>query len=579
MKTNNNNISAPAKQLPGLFSLLKQYKFLIALLIMLGLAGNALNLAIPQIISHSIDTYTHGAFSPERVVIEFALVAFGMLVFTYGQAIVQTYASERAARDLRDTLSAKISRQSYEFVEKIGSAKLLTNLTSDADSVKMFVSMAIASIVSSLFLIVGSSALLLLLNWKLALAVLVIIPLIGGIFFFVLRKMRSLFLHSREVIDWLNKVINESILGAALVRVLHSEHNEFEKFTKANSDARDNGLGIVRLFSILIPVITLVASLATVVVLVFGGHLVIGGNMTIGDFAAFNSYIMILIFPIMMLGFMSNLIARAQVSYTRIQEVLAAPEQEEQGKLLGPLGGNIAVKNLSLKIGEHPILKNISFEVKPKTKTAIIGPTAAGKTQLLHLLIGLISPTEGEILFDGKPLSEYNTESFHESVGLVFQDSVIFNLTLRENIAFNQKVSDEDLAKAVRAAELQDFIDGLPKGLETSVSERGMSLSGGQKQRIMLARALALRPNILLLDDFTARVDTKTEKKIFQNIETMYPDMTVLSVTQKVSSVLHYDNIILLMEGEKLAEGSHEKLMEMSPEYVQIYRTGQSAND
>jgi ATP-binding cassette subfamily B protein len=231
-----------------------------------------------------------------------------------------------------------------------------------------------------------------------------------------------------------------------------------------------------------------------------------------------------------------------------------------------------------VSFGQKSVLKNVSLTVNAGTRTAVIGPTAAGKTQLLYLLTGLIEPTSGTVEYDGRPINQYEKTSLHQQVGFVFQDSILFNLTLRENIAFSTSVKDEDLEKAIATAELRDFIDSLPQKLDTVVSERGTSLSGGQKQRIMLARALALNPRVLLLDDFTARVDTTTERKILENVHKNYPGITLLSVTQKVSSVENYDQIVLLMEGEVLASGTHKQLMETSPEYVQIYESQRSTS-
>jgi ATP-binding cassette subfamily B protein len=236
------------------------------------------------------------------------------------------------------------------------------------------------------------------------------------------------------------------------------------------------------------------------------------------------------------------------------------------------------VKNVTVNFGQKIALKDVSFSVKAGSKTAIIGPTAAGKTQLLYLLTGLLAPTSGNIYFDGKNVNEYDKESLHSQVGFVFQDSAMFNLSLRENIAFSNTVKDEYVEKAIETAELKDYIDALPEKLDTIVSERGTSLSGGQKQRIMLARALALNPKILLLDDFTSRVDANTEKKILSNIAKNYPELTLISVTQKISSIEHYDQIILLMEGELLATGTHKQLMKTSPEYVQIFDSQKSTN-
>lgn len=572
---NKKNYNQPSA---GLLGLLRRYVGIIILLVVLTIIANALAVSVPEIISVAIDTYSHGNFLIRNLVIEFSVVVFFIFIFTYLQNIVQVYASERVARDMRNDIAAKISVQPYSYIEAATPAKLLTNLTSDVDAVKTFVSMAVSSIISSIFLILAVSVLLLVTNWKLGIAVILIMPFIGITFFFVLKRVRKLFIKSQEAIDWLNKVISESILGAALIRLLNSQEPEDKKFRKANTEAKRISLEILSLFASLVPVITFFTNIATLAIVVLGGQFVIQGTMSLGSFTAFNSYLAILIFPIIIIGFMSNVIAQAQASYGRILQVLKAPVEKKTGGLKAVLRGDIEVKNVSVNFGQKSALKDISFSVKAGSKTAIIGPTAAGKTQLLYLLTGLLPPTSGVVYFDGRDLNEYDKESLHSQVGFVFQDSVMFNLSLRENIAFSNTVKDENIEKAIKTAELSDFIDTLPQKLDTIVSERGTSLSGGQKQRIMLARALALNPKVLLLDDFTARVDANTEGKILKNISKNYPELTLISVTQKISSIEQYDQIILLMEGELLAKGKHKELMESSPEYVQIFDSQRSTN-
>jgi ATP-binding cassette subfamily B protein len=563
---------------PGLITLIKPYKGMILLLIFLALLSNGLNLVIPKIISHGIDGLGKGQMTLGTIIEEFSLAALFIFIFTYMQNIVQTYASERVARDLRTTLANRISRQSYAYIQEANPSRLLTNFTADIDSIKLFVSMAIVSIASSLCIIIGASILLFTIDWQLALVVLTIIPIIGITFFMVLKKVRALFMKGREVVDWLNKVITESIMGAALIRVLNAQQLEYDKFISANRNSRDIGLTIMRLFALLIPVIWFSASMATLAILALGGHFVITDSMSLGDLAAFNGYLSLLIFPIILIGFMSNVIAQASASYQRIQGVLNTPDPPEPGTVTASLRGDIAVKEISLQYGEKSVLKDVSFNVQAGTRTAIIGPTAAGKTQLLHLLTNLVKPKSGSIQYDGRELDEYQKEALHRQVGLVFQDSIIFNISLRENIAFNDTVTEADMQKAIETAALKDFIDSLPQGLDTIVSERGSSLSGGQKQRIMLARALAINPKILLLDDFTARVDKHTEQQILQNIAQQYPHITLVSVTQKIAAVEQYDQIILLMEGELIAKGAHPELMQSCPEYVQIYQSQRSTS-
>ncbi len=571
--------SGAAAKPANLFALLRPYWPWIALLVALTIAGNALNLVGPQIIAHTIDSYGQPGFDLLPVVLGFGALLLGIFAFTYVQAIVQTLTSERVARDLRQRLVGRIAEQDFAYIQQVSPARLLTNLTSDVDAIKNFVSQAIASIVSSLFLIVGASVLLLLISWPLALAVLVVVPVIAVTFYVVLSRVRKLFRRSQAAIDWLNKVINESILGSSLIRLLNSQQAEYQKFLAASGEALGIGMSIIRLFAGLIPSIIFLTNLATLTILAFGGHLVISGGMTLGDFAAFNSYLAILIFPILIIGFMSNVVAQAQASYDRVSQVLNAPEPPPSGTIDVPLRGDVEVSDLTVRYGERAALDDVSFAARAGTRTAIIGPTAAGKTQLLYAMAGLIVPQAGVVRYDGRPLADYDRQSLHRQVALVFQDSITFNLSLRENVAFSAVVDAGAMQKAIDTAELGEFISALPQGLDTEISERGTSLSGGQKQRVMLARALALNPRVLLLDDFTARVDQRTERKILGNVRANYPGITLVSVTQKIAPVEDYDQIVLLMEGKVLAIGTHAQLMHASPEYVQIYRSQQSTED
>ncbi|MFT4094245.1 MAG: ABC transporter ATP-binding protein [Niabella sp.] len=564
---------------PNIFSILKPYKILIAGLLILAFLSNGISLFIPKLIQHAIDDFSHNRYQLQKILIYFTGAALLILFLTYLQSLVQTYASEKVAKDLREKLINKIAHQTHAFIQDTTPGKLLTNITSDVNAVKTFVSQAVVNIISSVVLIIGTAILLLNINWRLGLIVLCVIPVISIAFTLVLKKIKVLFKKSQEVIDKLNKIINESIIGAALIRVLNAQAPEYDKFISASNEAKNTGLSILRLFATLIPIIVFTANLARLAVVVMGGHYTITGAMTIGEFAAFNSYIATLIFPILLIGFMSGLIARASASYARIHQVLTAPDTATGGSIDKELDGHIEVKDLTIAFGEKKALHNVSFNVKAGSRTAIIGPTAAGKTQLFYALTTLIAPQSGKICYDGIPIEDYNQEALLKQIGLVFQDAIIFNMSLRENIAFNTTVSEAELQKAIQTAELSDFIDTLPEGLDTIVSERGSSLSGGQKQRVMLARALAVHPRILLLDEFTARIDRNTERRIWQNVAANYPGITIVSITQNLEPVKDYDQIILLMEGELIAKGTHEALLKTNPEYNQILQSQQSFNN
>lgn len=560
----------------SILSLLTPYRGLVVLLIALTMLANGLALYIPRIIAGAIDSFTFHQYNFQVFLITFLSVILGIFIITILQNIVQVVTSERVARDLRTSLMGAVSNHDYMFIQEQTSAKLLTNAISDVDAVKMFVSQAVPSIVSSIFLVVGASTLMLTTNLRLGLAVITIIPIIGVMFFFVMRRVRTLFKIGQEAIDWLNKVIQESIIASVLIRLLNARQFENEKFVLASTQAKTISMNILKMFATVIPVITFVNNIAILIILVLGGQFVIGGTMTLGDFTAFNNYLAILIFPIVILGFTTNLIAMSSASYERIKAVLYAPQKDITGNMQATLRGEVAVDNLSLAYGTNTVLSAISFTASASKKTAIVGPSAGGKTQLLYCIAGLIPPTSGRVLFDGVNAESYNPESLHNQVGLVFQDSILFNVSIRENIAFGTNIQEQDMQIAIETAEISSFIHTLPKGLDTKVSERGTSLSGGQKQRIMLARALALNPRILILDDFTARVDIETERKIVRNIEKNYPNITIISVSQKIASIEQYDHIVVMMEGEVLAQGTHSDLMKQSPEYVQIYNSQQS---
>ncbi len=400
--------TATTQPAPTLAALLKPYGRLIATIVALTLAANSLNLLVPKLIARAIDTFSAGSLARGVLIAEFLAAAVGIFVFAYLQNVAQTFASERVARDLRTTLAAKLATQNLAYIQRTSTAKLLTNLTSDVDAVKLFISQAVAALVSSVFLILGASVLLLSINWKLGLAVLAVLPVIGVAFKVVLGRVRKLFLKSQQAIDWLNKVINESILGSALIRLLNSQHYEYDKFLAANTEARDVSLSILRLFASLIPIIVFSTNLATLMILTLGGHFVIVGAMSLGNFTAFNTYLAILIFPVILIGFMSNVMAQASASYARLGSVLAAPSPTPGGGTVADLRGDVTLSHVVVTFGEKTALNDVSLSVGAGTRTAVIGPTAAGKTQLLFLLTGLLAPTSGQVAYDGRDIDEYD---------------------------------------------------------------------------------------------------------------------------------------------------------------------------
>lgn len=552
---------------------LKPLRLLLALLIVIAIISNILTVALPNQIAGLIDQGLNPNAWP--VVVLIASI-FGLAVIT---TILGSYFAQQMAYRMREIVFSKLIQQPFRFVAEQTSGKLLSILTSDIDTIRDIVNQAMVQIVSAIVLLIGSTYVLLTTNWKLALASLTILPILAITFGIVLSKIMKYFEVAKTVTDMLNRVISENIGAASLIRVLNTQNSEEKKLETYNLQARDVGVKILKGFGIMIPTIGAIASIGTLIVLYLGGNMLVQGELTLGQFIAFNTYLGLVIFPIIIIGFVGSSISSAFVSLARITDVIKSTHVSPFGKEEANFTGEIIVQNLKLEFENRPVLKGISLRILPKKRTAILGPTGSGKTQLMYLLSGLLKPNDGQILYDFKPLFDYSQNSFYEQVGLVFQDSVLFNTTLRENVAFKTGVSEENIWKALEAAELADYVRALPEGLETQVSERGTNLSGGQKQRLMLARALAANPRILFLDDFTARVDVGTEARIWANLQKLYPEMTLVVITQKISTAKEFDHVVLLMEGELLASGTHTELLEKSIEYNQIVQSQQSTTN
>lgn len=541
--------------------LIKIYWLWVVAVLILGLATNVLSLYVPKLSAGVIDG-TQGS----GLLILIAGIAFVVAVI---QITISSYFSEKVALDLRSKIIDKIKDQTYSYIGESTPGRLLTVATSDVDAVKSVFSLGLVTLLGAIVTLIGATVFLLQINVRLALYTIAVIPFLILSFVFIFGNIARLFRAAQENLEKINAVINETIVGAALIRVLDSAKYEIEKFAAVNTKSREIGMGIVKSISALIPIITLIANISTMIIIWFGGKEVILGILSIGNFSAFLSYSAMFIWPLFVLSFVGTMLSRAGVSLKRIDEVLNSPIKKNAGTIKKTIEGKIEFKNVSY----GPILKDISFTIEPRTRTAIIGPTGGGKTQLFYLMSGLITPSSGEILIDSTPIQEYDQETLFTQIGLVFQDSIIFNTTLRENISLQGK---GEIEKALEVAELDELVKELPKGLETMISERGTSLSGGQKQRLMLARALAIHPKVLLLDDFTARVDITTEKSILNNINKEYTDITIVSITQKIEPIKTYDHIIVIMEGELVSEGKHDGLLSTSFEYQQIYQSQQT---
>jgi ATP-binding cassette subfamily B protein len=559
--------------------ILSPYLGLLSLTLFVIIVANLLNLFLPRLIGNYIDQFQNLTnLGPQEYTV-LGVVTLSIFVFTLLQTFFSIYLAEKIARDMRQNMIDKLSRSSYRFINNIGLNELITSFTSDITNVKQLASQGITSLLTAVILLIGSIVMMLITNFNLGLIAISVLPIIIGVFILIFRLITPLFQYIQKNISRINQAVNENIFGASLIRVLNSQKWEKEKFSSVNKDAKDLNVKIVNLFSLLIPAINFVSNAAIVLIIWVGGNQVVEGSLTLGEFTAFITYFNLLITPIFILGFTSQGFSRGLVSYTRIEKVLAAPSQDVSGTHVGAIKGGLKVENISLEIAGRKILKNVSFEINPGTRTAILGPTGAGKSQLFTILIGLFQATSGSVFVDDIELKDWDKDSFLSQVGIVFQDSLVFKGSLRDNIIFSNIETEENINNAVYTSKLDDFVESLENGLDTQISERGQTLSGGQKQRLMLARSLAIKPKILLLDDFTARVDNQSENEIWKRLKTNYPETTLVSITQKIDAIKDFDQIILLMEGELLAIGTHFDLLQKSPEYKQIYASQQTLKD
>lgn len=554
---------------------LSEHKLLVAFLVVTVIITSGVNLLLPRLMGEMIDNASRPN-ALKSIAITYLIASVVGFLFLGFQGVISTVISERIGRDLRNSLIAKLAGQSYQFVSGQTVPKLLTNVTSDVDAVRGFFNQGITIVLSSAILIVGGAVMLLVTQWMLALIVLAMIPVVFAWFSYSFGRIGKMFFLAQGALDRLNTVITETLLGSAIIRVLAAQNVEIIKFAEANENARNVNLQIVKMFASLIPGIMFISNIVVLAIVGVGGNQVIAGSISLGTLTAFYNYVSVFIMPLLMVGFVSSQFVRAATTYARLQDVIKAPSPKPTGALPFPDKPNFEFIHTNLIYGERNVLCDVNLTIKSGQRVAILGPTGAGKSQLFELLANMIPPTSGQILLNEKALSEYDQQDFAQSLRFVFQESLVLNATVKENLTFGRSTSDELIYKVLAVAEMEDTVRTMPQGLDTMLNEAGSNLSGGQRQRLMLARALISNPRVLCLDDFTARVDMNTELKIMKNLEDSYPELTLIVIAQKIQSVKDFDHIIVLMEGEVLAKGTHADLLRSSFDYQQLSKSQQS---
>jgi ATP-binding cassette, subfamily B, bacterial len=544
--------------------LISKYKKLLTFMFLLVCIITGLSLAIPNLTGEVIKMIESNTENWGLISLLFLVVVL-LLITEVVQTLVSAYFREKVGYDLREKLLAKITSLNYADVNKVGIGESITLFGSDINNVKNILAGELVLSIKAILLFVTALILLFITNWKLGLIAFISLPIIIAAFAIIFKSVTKYFSLSQTIQTDLNNAISQNIYGSNLIRVQNSQSWENTKFNFLTGESRDISYQIINAFSSLIPIINTISNWTTFGILYFGALTYIAGQIKLGDINTYITYYALLTSPIFIIGFNSQGIARLGVSLKRINNLLALDNKKPTGKYKKEISDKIELKNIHLSYDNKPVLKNINISIPIGKKTAILGPTGAGKSLLINLITGMITPDKGNVLVDGREISDWDSVFLKDQVTCVYQESLIFAGNLKDNIILNRVENEERLEKAISTATLESVYK--TKG---NISELGGNLSGGQKQRLTLARAIYNNPKVLLLDDFTARVDNKTENKIKTRLEQNYPDTTIISISQTIESIKDYDKIILMMEGEVLSSGTHQELIKISPEYNQI---------
>ncbi|HYB00793.1 MAG TPA: ABC transporter ATP-binding protein [Ktedonobacteraceae bacterium] len=504
------------------------------------------------------------------------LVAGIRNLFTFTQGYWSEKASQSAAYEMRNAIFAKLENLSFSYHDQAQTGQLMTRVTSDVDTVRSFTGNGLLQLVNAIAMLLGSAIILLLTSWRLALIVLIIVPVILTIFLFFIRRIGPRFRLVQQKLGNLNTILQENLAGVRVIKAFVREPYEVARYRSSNDDLLQENLTIVRGASLSFPLIFFIANLGTLVVIWFGGAQVIGGQLNIGELVAFNSYLTYLLMPVFVLGSTITSITQSAASAHRVFEVIDAPidvVEKPNAIVLTHLHGRVAFEDVSFRyIGSETMtLTNVSFTTQPGQTVAILGKTGSGKSSIINLIPRFYDVTEGRVIVDEYDVRDVTLESLRSRIGIVLQETNLFSGTIRENIAYGRpEATQGEIEAAARAAQAHTFITSFPSGYETVVGERGVGLSGGQKQRIAIARALLLNPSILILDDSTSAVDAETEFQIQQALLTLMQNRTSFIIAQRISTIRNADLILLIERGQLIAQGTHEELLRSSCEYCEL---------
>jgi ATP-binding cassette subfamily B protein len=534
--------------------------------------------AVPWLVKESID---RGLTQGEQAILIYAAIGIVAVtafraVFSYVQGYFGEYISQRVAYDLRNALYDRFQRLSFSFHDNIQTGQLMSRATADVEGVRMFIAMGAMVIISTIFMFMTILALLISLNWRLALVTMAFIPLMALSAVSVGRTLRPMFLRVQEELAAMTEILQESLAGVRVVKAFAREEFQIDRFSKQVKVLFDWNIKSARQQAFNMPVLNLLLGIAVGATLWYGGNEVFAGRLTLGGLVAFNGYLAMLIMPVRRLGFMTMLIARAVSAGERIFEILDASAEisDAPNAIEMPnVEGRVRFDNVSFKYGSaSPTLKNVDLDVRPGEAIAVLGNTGSGKSTLVNLLPRFYDVSNGRITIDGTDIRDVTVASLRRQIGIVLQETFLFSATIRDNIAYGSEgASMDQIVAAAKAARAHDFIMSFPDGYDTWVGERGTTLSGGQRQRVAIARTLLLDPRILIFDDSTSSVDAETENLIRQALANLMKGRTTFIIAHRLGTVKNANRIIVLDRGQIVEEGTHLDLLDRHGFYKHIY--------
>lgn len=494
-------------------------------------------------------------------------------------------ASQGFGRNLRGAMFDKIQNFSFADIDRFSSASLITRLTNDVNSIQMTVMMCLRMLVRAPVQLLSALVVCLVMNARLTLVIVVVIPVMCLLLWLIMRACERLFTRFQQKIDALNNTVQENLVAIRVVKAFVRGDFERKKFKKSNDELRDAGLAAVMRVILISPVMMLSMYAAILGVMWFGGGFVAKGELLPGELYAFFSYIVQVLMSVLMVGMCLLMLTRAVACAKRVLEVLDAepdisdsPESHERE--LPESRGRVEFKNVSFKYSAagtgDDVLHGIDLTVEPGQFVAIVGGTGTGKSTLVNLIPRFYDVTQGQVLVDGVDVRGYPLEELRSRIGMVLQTNVLFSGTVRDNLLWGRAdATEEEIRRAAKDAQALDFIEAMPQGFDTWLEQGGVNVSGGQKQRLCIARAMLRHPAILILDDSTSAVDSATEAEIRRSFSENLKDTTVIIIAQRISSVRYADKIVVLDDDHIAAEGTHDELMETSDIYREIYQSQQ----